>query len=44
MKLKQLYQQPECLVVEAVSEGILCNFITGEHAGYLPDEDNESYF
>ena len=44
MNRKQFYLQPECLVVEVVSEGILCNSITGEHAGYLPDEDTESYF
>ena len=44
MNQKQLYLQPECHIVEAVPEGILCNSITGEHAGYLPDEDTESYF
>ena len=44
MKLNELYRQPECNVHEVVTEGILCGSIQGEHSGYSPDDDNESYF
>ena len=44
MNFNELYKQPQCDVHEVVPEGILCASISGEHAGYASDDDNESYF